>query len=148
MGGPDEGLGISVGLGEEAIDSGLEFVDGSEHAAHQAPAREFGKEAFDGVEPGCRGWGEVEGPARMPGKPGAHLGMFVSGVVVDDGVDRFSLRDPSLDGVEEADELLMAVALHVVPDDGAVEYVEGGEQRRGAVTPPNNSGVSVKATTA
>src|SRR4029077_9287471 len=114
--------------------SGLEFVDGSEHAAHQAPAREFGKEAFDGVEPGCRGWGEVEGPARMPGKPGAHLGMFVSGVVVDDGVDRFSLRYPSLDGVEEADELLMAVALHVVPDDGAVEYVEGGEQRRGAVT--------------
>ena len=49
--------------------------------------------------------------------------MFESGVVVDDGVDRFSLRYPSLDGVEEADEILMAVALHVVSDDGVVEHV-------------------------
>ena len=38
-----------------------------------------------------------------------------------------------LDGVEEADELLMAVALHVAADDRAVEHVERGEQRRRAV---------------
>ena len=36
-------------------------------------------------------------------------------------------------GVEEANELLMPVALHVAADDGAVEDVERGEQRRGAV---------------
>jgi hypothetical protein len=41
-------------------------------------------------------------------------------------VDRLSLRHPRLDGFEEADELLMAMALHVVSDDGAVEDVEGG----------------------
>ena len=76
---------------------------------------------------------EVESPAPMPGKPGAHFGMFVSSVVVDDGMDRFSLRHPCLDGVEEADELLVAVALHVMPDDGAIEDVEGGEQRGCAV---------------
>ena len=46
----------------------------------------------------------------MPGKPGADLGMLVSGVVVDDGMDRFSLRYLRLDGVEEADELLVAMA--------------------------------------
>ena len=51
----------------------------------------------------------------------------MSSVVVDDGVDRFSLRDLCLDGVEEADELLVAVAFHVVPDDGTVEDIEGGE---------------------
>ena len=39
----------------------------------------------------------------------------------------------ALDGVEEADELLMAMALHVAADDGAVEHVERGEQRGGAV---------------
>ena len=44
-------------------------------------------------------------------------------------------RDFGLDGVEEADELLVAVALHVAADDGAVEHVEGGEQRGGAVAP-------------
>ena len=39
----------------------------------------------------------------------------------------------ALDGVEEADELLMAVALHAPADDRALEHVEGGEQRGGAV---------------
>ena len=42
-------------------------------------------------------------------------------------------RDLRLDGVEEADKLLVAVALHVAADDGAVEDVEGGEQRRRAM---------------
>jgi hypothetical protein len=60
--------------------------------------------------------------------------MVVGRVVVDDGVDRLSRRYLGLDGVEEADELLMAVALHVAADDGAVEDIEGGEQRRGAMT--------------
>ena len=63
----------------------------------------------------------------------AHLGMLVGGVVVDDGVDAFPCRDLRLDGVEEADEFLMPVALHVAADDGAVEHVERGEQRRRAV---------------
>ena len=38
-----------------------------------------------------------------------------------------------LDGVEEADELLMAMALHVAADHRAVEHVHGREQRRRAV---------------
>jgi hypothetical protein len=38
-----------------------------------------------------------------------------------------------IDGVEEADELLVAVALHVLADDGAVEHVDGGKQRGRAV---------------
>ena len=42
-------------------------------------------------------------------------------------------RHLALDGVEEADELLMPVALHAAADDGAVEHVQGGEQRGRAV---------------
>jgi hypothetical protein len=57
----------------------------------------------------------------MPGQPFLYLGMFVGRVVVDDGVDRHSHRHPRLGGVEEADELLVPVALHVAADDGAVE---------------------------
>ena len=41
--------------------------------------------------------------------------------------------DLAFDTVEEADELLMAVALHVLADDRSVENVERGEQRRRAV---------------
>src|SRR5438105_15390900 len=33
----------------------------------------------------------------------------------------------------EADELLVPVALHVAADDGAVEHIEGGKQRRCAM---------------
>src|SRR6476619_3006718 len=59
--------------------------------------------------------------------------MLVGRIVVDDGMDRLSRRDLRLDGVEEADELLVPVALHVAADDSAVEDVEGGEQRRRAM---------------
>ena len=69
----------------------------------------------------------------MPGQPLLHLPMFVSRIVVDDGMDRLSRRDLRLHGVEEADELLVPVALHIAADDGAVEDVEGGEQRRRAM---------------
>ena len=132
--GPDEWFGIDIGLGDEAIDGGLEIKDGSEHAALEATAGELGEEAFDRIEPGSGGWGEVECPARMSGQPFLHLRMLVGRIVVDDGVDRFPCRNLLLDRVEEADELLMAMALHVAADDGAIEDVEGGEQRGGAVT--------------
>ena len=67
----------------------------------------------------------------VAGEPGNHLRLFVGGVVVEDDVDDLAGRDLCLDGVEEADELLMA--LHAAADDGAVEDVEGGEQRGRAV---------------
>ncbi len=72
-------------------------------------------------------------PAGMPGQPFLYLGMFVGRVVVDDGVDRHSHRHLRLGGVEEADELLVPVARHVAADDGAVEHIEGGKQRRCAM---------------
>ena len=55
-------------------------------------------------------------------------------IIVDDGVDHFSHRDLLLDRIEEADELLVAMVLHVAADDGAIEDVESCEQRGGAVT--------------
>ena len=39
-----------------------------------------------------------------------------------------------LDGIEEADELLVPVALHIAADDGPIEDVEGREQRGRAMT--------------
>jgi len=49
--GPCEGLGIVIGLIEEAVDGGPEFPDGSKDAALEASFGEFGEEAFDGIEP-------------------------------------------------------------------------------------------------
>src|SRR5215475_14041094 len=64
-------------------------------------------------------------------KPFADLRMPVRGIVVDDRVDRLSLEN--IDLIEEADEFLMPMALHVAADNGAVEDIERGEQRGGAV---------------
>ena len=61
---------------------------------------------------------EVEGPARVAVEPPADLRVFVRGVVVEDRVDVLAIRDRGLDGVEEADELLMAMPGHVAADDG------------------------------
>ena len=54
----------------------------------------------------------MERPARMVGDPFDDVGLFVGGIVVDDGVDDFSGRDGALDGVEEANEFLMAMPCH------------------------------------
>ena len=59
--------------------------------------------------------------------------MLVGGVVVEDDMDDLADRDRGLNGIEEADEILMPVALHVAADDGAVEHIEGGTQRRCAM---------------
>src|SRR5271165_1038056 len=107
IGDPLEGLGVCVVIVEEAVDRGLEVGDGSEDAALETALGQDGEEALDGVEPGGRGRGEVERPARVAREPSPHGGMLVGGVVVDNRVDRLSDRNLALDGVEEADELLM-----------------------------------------
>ena len=53
----------------------------------------------------------------------------MGGVVVEDHVHDLSSRHLRLNGVEEADELLVTMALHASANDLAFEYVESSEQR-------------------
>ncbi len=69
----------------------------------------------------------------MAREPGARFLVIVGGVFVQTGVDYLAGRDRSLDRVQEADELLVSMALHIAADHSAVEHVEGGEERGGAV---------------
>ena len=71
--------------------------------------------------------------AWMTVEPGADLVLLVRRVIVEDHVDGLVRRHLALDAVEEADELLMAVALHVLPDDRSIQNVERREQRGRAV---------------
>lgn len=134
VGAPDKRLGFGdVVFGDEAVDGGLQVDDRMEHAVLESAPRQFGKEPLDRIQPGRRCRDEVERPARMPGQPGAHLGMFVGAVVVEDDVDGLALGDVAFDPVEEADEFLMPVALHVLPYDRSVQHVERGKERGRAV---------------
>ena len=107
-----KGLGSAL-VGDEAVNGELQIDDGLEDAALEALARELGEEALDCVEPGCRGRGEVERPAGMSRQPLAYFRMLVGGIVIDDGMNDLSGRNLRLDRIEEADELLVAMALQV-----------------------------------
>src|SRR5438105_9895182 len=91
------------------------------------------KKPSTALSPGGRGRRVVEHKARMPAEPGPRLGMFVRAVIVEDHVNDLADWDLDLDGIQEPDELLMPVTLHAASDHLAVEHVERGEQRGGAV---------------
>ncbi len=59
----------------------------------------------------------------MPGQPGAYLGLLVGRVVVENDVNSLVGGHLGFDGVKEADELLVPVALHVAADHRAIEDV-------------------------
>lgn len=58
----------------------------------------------------------MEGEALMPVEPGAHFRVFVSTVVVENDVDGLAGRHFGVDGIEEANERLVAVPLHVAAE--------------------------------
>src|SRR4051812_19944799 len=131
-GGPDERLGFGVVLGEVAVDGGLKLDQQTEHAALEPTPGEPGEEGLDRVEPGGRGRGVVEGPAGMALKPGADLGVLVAAVTVEDHLDQLAGGHRRLDRAQEADELPVAVPGPAAAEHGAVQDIEGGEQRGGA----------------
>ena len=104
-----------------------------EDAALQATLGQLCEEALYRVEPRTGRWREMECEARMPAEPGPHLGVFVDGVIVEDHMHRLVGRHAGIDRVQEADELLMSVFLHIPPDYGAIKNVERGEQGSCAV---------------
>ena len=126
-GGPDEGLGVIVGARDIAVDDCHEVIDGAEHPTPQRLTGEPGEEAFDGVEPGARRRGEMECPSRIVGQLGEHLGVFVSGIVIHDGMDDFAGRHRVLDLIEEGDELLVTMARRTAPENRALQRVQRSE---------------------
>ena len=134
IGDPLEGFGTGVVVVEEAIDRFLKVGDRSEDAAFEAALGEGGEETLDGVEPGGRCRSEVECPARMARDPLANGRVFVGGVIVEDRVDGLAGGNLAFDRVEKADELLMAMALHVAADHSSIEDVHGGEQASRSVS--------------
>src|SRR6202048_1918547 len=126
--GPNEGLWIVIVVGNVAVDGGLEVDDRAKAAALEPSTGERREEGLHRVQPGSRSGSEVEGPARMVGQPGGALGMLMSSVIVGDGVNDLAGRHSGLDGVEEADELLMAVTLHAAAKHRALQNIESGKQ--------------------
>jgi len=131
--GPQKGFCGLVVLADIGGDGVLEIGNGFEDAAPDAPAGDGREEALDGIEPGRGRRREVKDPSWVVGQPGAHLWLLVGGIVVEDGMDNLAGRHGALDGIEEANEFAMPVLRHIAAEDGTVEHVKGGEQRRDAI---------------
>src|SRR5690348_5913272 len=101
IGGPDKGFGFAVVFAEVSVDRGLQVDQRAKDAALQSPAGERGKEGLDRIGPGAGGGCEMKRPAWMPVEPGAHLGVLVSGVIVEDSVDELAGGHGGFDPVEE-----------------------------------------------
>src|SRR5215218_7963485 len=54
--------------------------------------------------------------------------MLVGAIVVQDGMDHLAGRHARLDRVEEADELLMAMALHAAAQNRPLQHVQRRKQ--------------------
>lgn len=66
-------------------------------------------------------------------QPGPNLRVLVGGVVVEDDMRGLTRWHLGLDGVEKANKFLRPVALHVAPDDGAIQHVQSGKEPSGAI---------------
>ena len=132
--GPDEWLGlVIVGLDDDG-DIGLEPIDAAMHAALDLLVGEQREPAFDLVEPGGAGRGEVEVIARVAGEPRFHGRGLVGGVIVEHQMDVEIGRPGLLDRGQELAEFDRAVTLVAAADDMAGGDIQSGEQRGGAVT--------------
>ena len=125
-----------MGLLVPAVDVGLDRVgevgDAGVGAASDGLSGDHVEEAFDEVEPGAAGRGEVHGDAGILGQPCLHGGVLVGGVVLADHMQRHS-RVCLGDLAEGGEELLVTVPGFAGVDDLAGGDLQRGEQCRGAV---------------
>ena len=118
---------------DEVVDSGDKIFDASETAATDRLLGDETKPSLDLVEPGGVGWSVVNLKSGPLCQPESYLGVLVSGIVVDDEVDREIVGHGLVDAFEEAKKLLMAMAWFAFGEDRPGSDVEGGKERGGAM---------------
>lgn len=114
--GPYEGFGIVVDGLDVVSDRALQFMGRTMRAAADFFLSQVGKEPLDLIDPGCRGWREVEMPAGMSREPPADCRGFVGCVVVQHQVDVKIAGDVALDLAQELEELAAAMAREAFAD--------------------------------
>jgi len=125
--GPDKRFGVGIVVFEVVVNGSFEFGDGGEDAATDALLSDQAEEALDLIEPGGRGGGEVQVKAGVLGQPCLNVAMLVGGVVVEDEVEIEFLGRLPVDGPQEAQELVMAAALHALSDHRTSGDIERGK---------------------
>ena len=122
-----------VHCGHDAL---LELVFGGDANVAQDGASELGEEALDEVEPRSMlgREGELEAAGRLFGEPSLGFLGDVSGMIVEDQLDRRVGRIGLIEKLEELDELAAAVPILDQGVNLAGEKIDAGQQADRAVT--------------
>ena len=89
---PDEGRWVGVPRCQKGGDGLLQILDATKDAPAHGLLAEFGKPAFDQVEPTGTGGDEVQDEARMFGQPAANSFMAMGTIIIQDQVERHVAR--------------------------------------------------------
>ena len=113
------GLGLSFQCSAQSVIASVSSVTLVNRAAAQAFVGEFLEPAFDQVQPGARGGGEVQVPAAavLVREPVGDLRRRVRGQVVQHHVDGQAAGDGGVDLLEEPQHVGAGVAFAQVGED-------------------------------
>src|SRR6266705_303965 len=131
---PDKRARVLIVLAKVLTNGSNEFSHAAKRSTPNALARDLREPALHQVQPrGPRG-DEMEMVALALSEPLLHLGMFVRAVVVHDQMNLPPTRSLPIDALHKVQKLLMPMSRQAATDDGALQDIERGEQRRRAVT--------------
>ena len=118
---------------DECADVRFQLLRRDMDAATNLLRGKFGKPALDLIDPRRRCWRELHVVMWPSRQPGFDHRCFVSGVIVHDDMDVETLRNTSVDLLQELQELGSSMALVAFADHKAGSDIEGRKQRRCAV---------------
>ena len=127
---PGENLGIIIMMLQEFLDRGNEIRNAFEHTASNPALSQLSKPTLDHIQPRGAGGREMEMHAGVSLEPALHHGTFMRAVIVHDEMQIEFRRCGLLNGLEKFDKLLTPMSRQTLPDDRAIEHVEGGKERR------------------
>ena len=126
-------LGLEIVVSEVNVDGSNQFIDAGEAAFTDDIVGELPKESLDKIEPRGAGGSEVNVDAGMFLQPSADDGMFVSGVIIDDEMEREFWRGLAMEFLEKGKPLDVRVLRSGCAEDAAVEVVQRRKERHCAV---------------
>ena len=118
---------------DEGVDLVDQFLDASKRTTADGPLGDQGKPAFHLIQPRRVGRGVMNLVSRPLRQPGAHFGMFVRCVIVDDQVDVQFRRDAVVEPAQKREKLLMPVSRFALGEDGAGRDIQRSKQSSRAV---------------
>src|SRR6185312_15148800 len=100
----------------------------------QTLARQVAEEAFDHIQPRCRGGSEMDVETWMFLQPLLHGGMLVGGIVVTDQMQGFVFGRFPINLAQKRQPLAVPMMWLTAGNDFAVQNIQCSKQRGGAVT--------------